>query len=230
MQQPRLTGPGAGSDRYDVLTALSVAALGAGGHQQVLLLRLMALITARYNWAQDELSLGQKDMALMWSVDERTVKREIRRLLDAHLLILLRPGVKGRVAVYRLNLRKVAELTEAWWPRVGPDFEARMAGRYAPEGASEDRVVRLDFTPRDQPDLSSPWQRVLTRLREADPARAGAWFDPLVVLSETAPEISLQAPSRFALRYIETHLLSQMKIAMRQELGPGWRLTLTGRQ
>lgn len=230
MQQPRLTGPGAGSDRYDVLTALSVAALGAGGHQQVLLLRLMALITARYNWAQDELSLGQKDMALMWSVDTRTVKREIRRLIDAHLLILLRPGVKGRVATYRLNLRKIAELTEDWWPRVGPDFEARMAERYGPQSEAESRVVRLDFAPRPQDSLASPWARVLQRLRAADPAQAGAWFDPLVLLGDDAPELALEAPSRFALRYIETHLLSQIKIAMRQELGPGWRLKVTARQ
>jgi hypothetical protein len=230
MQQPRLTGPGAGSDRYDVLTALSVAALGTGGHQQVLLLRLMALVTARYNWAQDELSLGQKDMALMWSVDPRTVKREIRKLIDAHLLVLLRPGVKGRVATYRLNLRKIAELTEGFWARVGPDFADRMAERYARPAETGDRVVRLDFTARPPAAAGSPWHRVLERLRGADPARATAWFDNLVVLRDTAPELALEAPSLFALRYIETHLLAQMKIALRQELGAGWRLSVTTRQ
>lgn len=228
MQQPRLTGPGAGSDRYDILTALSVAALEAGGHQQVLMLRLMALITARYNWAQDELSLGQKDMALMWSVDERTVKREIRKLIDAHLLVLIRPGVKGRVATYRLNLRRIAEMTGPCWAKVGPDFDARMSERHI--AAAEARVVRLEFPARSaQPATAtdSPWLRVLERLRQSDPARAGAWFDQLQVISDIAPELTLLAPSRFAMQYIETHLMTQMKIAIRQELGSGWRLSIT---
>lgn len=226
MQQPRLTGPGAGSDRYDILTALSVAALGTGGHQQVLLLRLMALVTARYNWAQDELSLGQKDMALMWSVDERTVKREIRKLIDAHLLVLLRPGVKGRVATYRLNLRRIVELTQPFWEKVGSDFVARMSERHAPRDEAPAKVVRIEFAPKVAPPPDAPWPRVLARLRAIDPARTSAWFDNLAVLDDSAPRLILAAPSRFAHRYIETHLSAQIRIALRQELGTSWSLTL----
>jgi hypothetical protein len=39
----------------------------------------MALITMRYNWQRDELTTGQGEIAPLWSVDERTVKREMAR-------------------------------------------------------------------------------------------------------------------------------------------------------
>ena len=45
----------------------------------------MALITTRYNWQRDELTMGQGEIARLWSVDDRTVKREMARLAGAGL-------------------------------------------------------------------------------------------------------------------------------------------------
>lgn len=223
MSQARLTGPGAGSDKYDILTALSVAALAAGGQQQISLLRLMAVVTARYNWAQDDLALGQRDMAMLWSVDERTAKREVKRLLESGLLLLLRPGVKGRVARYRLDLATIRVLTEVHWPKVGSDFQDRMSHRHAPAAA---RVVQVDFTARqrvaDGAD-ATPWDRVCHRLQAEDPARFSAWFAALHLVGQEGRVLSLTAPSRFAAQYVATHLLRPLEAAVLAELGPGLR-------
>ncbi len=62
--------------KYDVLTAVGAFALSQPKGKQVLCQRLMTLITARYNWARNELAVGQREIAHMWNVDERTVKRE----------------------------------------------------------------------------------------------------------------------------------------------------------
>ena len=61
MTQPtRLTGKGAGAEKYDLLTALSVAGLSGSPTEQTSMLRLIAVLTARYNWAADELSMGHR--------------------------------------------------------------------------------------------------------------------------------------------------------------------------
>lgn len=225
MSQPRLTGPGAGSDKYDILTALSVAALASGGSLQVSLLRLMALVTARYNWTQDELSLGQREMAALWSVDERTAKREVKRLLDCGLLLLLRQGVKGRVARYRLDLAAIRSLTETHWSKVGSDYLERMTQRHAPPPVAA-RVVQVDFSARHRlPDIegATPWERIRQRLQSADPARFTAWFAALQLTGQEGRTLLLTAPSRFAAQYVATHLRRPLEAAVLAELGPGLR-------
>lgn len=235
MQQLRLNGPGAGSDKYDLLTALSVAALAQGGQMQVSLLRLMALVTARYNWAQDELSMGQRDMAQMWSVDERTAKREVKRLTELGLLVLLHRGVKGRVARYRLDLAAICRLTEEHWARIGSDFETRMSGRHrsAPEPEAETpKVVRVDFAARAkqpaEPEAADPWGRALQRLERADPARHAAWFANLRPVSVTAEQIELMAPSGFVAGYVTTHFLGALEAVLRSEFGAEIRCVIRG--
>ena len=107
MNPLRLTGPEAGVIKYDLLTALSVAGLNGSPTLQTSLMRLIAAVTSRYNWRADELSVGQRDLARMWSVNERTVKREIKRLTDAQLLICTRGGVRGRAVTPAGGLRRV---------------------------------------------------------------------------------------------------------------------------
>lgn len=224
MRQPRLTGPGAGSDKYDILTALAVAGLAVGGHQQVSLMRLMALVTARYNWAQDELAIGQREMAQLWSVDERTAKREVKRLTEAGLLVVLRPGVKGRVAVYRLDLGAICQATEPVWPCVGPDFTDRMSQRHRPV-APAPKVVQVDFGSRQRlPDGVTPWDRACARLAAEDEARFAAWFAGLRLMSDEGGHIRLAAPSRFAATYVATHLRVPLEAALRAEYGPAIRV------
>jgi len=125
MQPSRLVGPGSGVAKYDVLTALSVGALHRSPAEQVSVLRLIALITARYNWQRDELCLGQSEMARIWGVHDRTVKREVRRLQEAGLLVCLRPGVRGRVASYRLDRAGIERFSRPVWDLLGADFASR---------------------------------------------------------------------------------------------------------
>jgi len=98
------------------------------------MLRLIALIMARYNWRNDELSVGQRDMAHMWSVNERTVKREIKRLTEANILICKRAGVRGRVGAHHVNKSEIARLSRPAWQEVGPDFAYRVEERYCATG------------------------------------------------------------------------------------------------
>ena len=99
MEQIKRIGPKAGSLKYDLLTALSVAGLHGSPTEQTSLMRLNALITARYNWRLEEVSVGQVELARLWSINERTVKREMKRLIGMGILSCIRPGVRGRVGV-----------------------------------------------------------------------------------------------------------------------------------
>ncbi len=78
---------------------------------------MVLLITARYNWRLDEFTVGQRDLARMWNVTDRTVKREIKYWLERKMVICKRQGVRGRVGAYRLNYPEIYRLSEPyWWP------------------------------------------------------------------------------------------------------------------
>lgn len=209
MDAKRFTGPQAGSHKYDILTALSVAGLNGKPGFQTSMLRLVALVTARYNWTRDELTVGQREMARLWSVDERTVKREIKRLTAAEVLLQLRPGVRGRVAAYRLNIAEIHRLSQPVWDRVGPDYSDRMA-RQAPSKTAE-TVVRVDFSGSSKSEAAprvadeSPWARTLTRLEKLEPGLYRHWFAGLVFKEILAGVLILRAPSQFLAQYVETH-------------------------
>jgi hypothetical protein len=224
----RLTGPGAGSEKYDLLTALAVAGLSGSPTHQATMLRLIALVTARYNWANDELSVGQREMAAMWSVDERTVKREIKRMTTAELLLQKRAGVRGRVAVYRLNVAQVYRLSEPVWRKVGPDFADRMDQRIPRPAVPAETVVRVDFQTRSQPKdvATGSWQRVLSRLEGESPTSVAAWFSKLLLVAQTDNRVTLQAPTKFIAQYVQTHLLPMLTAAARAELGAGVAIDL----
>jgi hypothetical protein len=97
MLQRKPTGSMASSMKYDLLTALGTFALSQTKGKQVLCLRFMTLLTARYNWMRDELNIGQREIARMWCVEERTVKREMAKLRNLGWLIVKRQGARGRV-------------------------------------------------------------------------------------------------------------------------------------
>lgn len=229
MSANRLTGPGAGSEKYDLLTAMAVAGLSGSPQHQSTMLRLIALVTARYNWANDELSVGQREMAAMWSVDERTVKREIKRMTTAELLLQKRAGVRGRVAVYRLNLAQVYKLSEPVWRRVGPDFADRMDQRSPKAETPTDKVVRVDFQTRS-PQRDGPtgaWQRVLQRLEADNPTAVATWFSKLRVMTQADDRLALQAPTKFIAQYVQTHLAPLLAAAVRAELGASVEIVLS---
>ena len=76
----RPVGRGAGARKYDILTALGAYALAQDKHMQRRVLRFLTLMTARYNWARNHLAVGQREIARLWAVDTRTVKREMAAL------------------------------------------------------------------------------------------------------------------------------------------------------
>lgn len=223
MEPQRLTGPEAGALKYDVLTALSVAGLNGSPTLQTSLMRLIALVTARYNWRADEVSVGQRDMARMWSVNERTVKREIKRLTQAGLLICKRSGVRGRVGAYSLNLRQIAAMSEPCWPLVGPDFDQRMRQRYQ---QSEVRVVQLSaYVKSSEPaetEAAPPgtWQSAMRDLAATHPHLFEAWFARLEFGGLEHGVLRLKASSKFIQRYLETHHMRVLIAAAEKELGP----------
>ena len=103
-RQTRGTRQWTTSLKYDVLTAVGAWGCGGDKHRQKLVLRLITLLTARYNWQDDTLVTGQREIASLWSVDPRTVKREMAKMRDLGWLILKRPAARGRVACYGLGL------------------------------------------------------------------------------------------------------------------------------
>ncbi|MEL6235320.1 MAG: hypothetical protein AAFR46_13015, partial [Pseudomonadota bacterium] len=120
--------PGAlAARRHDLLAALALHGLAAGASGQRLALRLILLLTARYNWQTDRLAIGRDEIARLWQVDPRTVRREMARLRKLGWLEIRRAAARGRVAVYGLGLPRLLADLGPVWPRLGPDFAARGA-------------------------------------------------------------------------------------------------------
>lgn len=220
-----ISGPSAGSVKYDVLTMLSLAGMRGSTTLQVSMLRLVALITARYNWRNDELVVGQRDMARMWGVTERTVKREIKRLTETQILVCKRPGVRGRVGAYRLNQAEIAGITRDAWPQVGPDFAYRMAERYKPAAS---KVVPLRHaSPLEVPD-DDHWGPVSKSLATHHPDAYSAWLGSLRFDGLKEGRVHLSAENRFKKHYVETHFSDILLAAIEEQFGLGTRFVVSG--
>ena len=234
MDAKRLTGVNASSLKYDLLTALSVAGLHQEGRHQISLSRLTLLITARYNWRLDEFCVGQRDLARMWNVTERTVKREIKYWLETRLVICKRRGVRGRVGAYRLNYPEIYRQSQPYWAAVGPDFEERMAETHPVQqskvvavdfrGAAPSTDTETDTTPRQ---TSATWRAACQRMRDLHPAHYHNWIAALSFVSDDGTKITLRAASQFNCHYVRTNLLPIIHEAVEATLGPRSRITVT---
>lgn len=213
MVAKRLVGTGAGVRKYDLLTALAVAGLAGTPAFCMSMTRLIALVTARYNWRLDEVSVGQEELARLWSVDVRTVKREIKRLREVGILVVKQPGVRGRVASYALDHARIDALTGEVWSRVGTDYRDRMG-----QGSSTASAGNVLAFPRTED--STPWSSIRSHLAAAHPARFQAWYAPLKRETEDGPVLVLRAPSSFHADYVITHLLGDLVRATQAEM-PG---------
>ena len=206
MQSRKLAGPGAGVRKYDILTALGAYALASDRNTQRRLLRLMTLITARYNWQRDELSIGRTEIAALWSVDERTVKRDIGALKAMGFLIVKRPAARGRVTLYGLDLTNILSVSEGTWSNVGSDFLNRMSEMKLQDRAPGHTVIQFPGNGNSH-DL---WGRVLRRMQAEDPARAHAWFQPMQLHEHSDARLVLKAPTRFHADYVTTHMAGEI--------------------
>ncbi len=232
MDAKKLVGPKAGSLKYDLLTAINVAGLHGSPGFQTSMTRLTALVTARYNWRLDELSVGQRDMARLWGVNERTVKREIKRLTDGDILICKRQGVRGRVGAYRLNYAEIYRCSRPTWAMVGPDFEERMS-EFLPDVSAS--VVKVDFgKPSPEAEIGTDdingfgqWRHVLQHLKKADASLYQNWFKSLTMVEFSNGLLRVNAPSKFVARYIETHFLRQLSTSVGAVMGPVNRIEFT---
>jgi len=205
MLNPKAVGRNAAARKYDLLTAMGAFALSQEKAKQRLVLRILTLITARYNWARDELTVGQREIARLWAVDERTVKREMAKLRGLGWLVVKRQGARGRVTEYSLSIETVLTDTRGQWAAVGPDFEARMQG--TPE--QDNKVVPLHVAGSvPSPDVSdgNEWALAQAILHAKNPLQYGSWFHNLVRTERAGGRLTLTAPSRFHASYVETNL------------------------
>lgn len=209
MLASRPVGRDAATKKYDILSAMMAYALARDKLTQRLILRLMSLITTRYNWQRDELSMGQREIAKLWSVDERTVKREMAKLKARGWLNVKRAGARGRVTLYGLDLDLVLKETEAEWPKIGPDFVERLT---AMTGSTAQNVHESNIVPFSSKTCRPPvadgsvWSSAALLLFQKDPTSFAAWFQQLHEAGRNGHCLSLTAPTKFHATYVETHL------------------------
>ncbi len=214
MQTLRPVGRGASARKYDIITALGAYALAQGKHDQRRILRLLTLITARYNWGRDELAVGQREIARLWSVDERTVKREMALLRARGWLVVKRQGSRGRVTEYGLNVEGMMADTAGQWAAVGPDFELRMSPQ-----ADEPKVVSMPVKGDVRaPDITAgtEWALAQAVLHGEDAGLYASWIAGLERAERAGGRLTLRAPSRFHGAYVQTHLERRILAACRE--------------
>ena len=220
MQLPRPVGREAASRKYDILSALMAFALSKDKHVQRQILRMMALITTRYNWQRDELTMGQTEIARLWSVDDRTVKREMARLRAQGWLVLKRQGARGRVSSYGMDLERMLEDTRPAWPLIGEDFVARLDPQDAAgEGAVGANVVPLRPGSPQGPIPArdgSVWSEAQQQLCGEDAASYGAWLHSLTQGDRDADGLTLAAPTRFHATYVSANLKDKVLAALKR--------------
>lgn len=211
MQVKHATGQGAGAVKYDVLSALLVLAAQGAGTEARLALRLSLLITTRYNWRSGIFCVGQREIARMWGVTERTAKREMAALRALGWIVVSRPAARGRVAEHRIDLAQVLTATKAHWPDIGPDFVDRMTAP-APTQPATDNVVPLRRVSAPVMD-GSLWAAAAAHLASDHPATYAAWFAQLTQVEFRDGVLILGARSRFVADYVQQHLVNRLQAA-----------------
>ena len=214
-QGASLSGPGAAALKYDILTALLVLAAQGDPAASRLSMRLSLIITARYNWRRESFAVGQKEIARMWGVTERTAKREMAELRSRGWITLKIPAARGRVAEHQIAFDEVLRASLPFWHAIGPDYVARMSATPDPSSVSGSNVVPLHRpSVAAQEDDNSVWAKAAARLQSEDPVLFGAWFSGLRQVACDAGMVTLSAPSRFISDYVNTHHRTRLLAAV----------------
>jgi hypothetical protein len=225
MQWMKPAGPEAGSKKYDILSALMAHALSQDKNRQKLVLRLMSLITTRYNWQRNELIMGQREIARLWCVDERTVKRDMVKLRSLGWVVTKRQGSRGRVSTLGLDIERILLDCRNTWPNIGEDYVARMSGQTEAPVDNKTNIVPFQ---RTYPQSNSKiWTKVRDLLKTEDPTVFRAWLDPLALTDETTEKLTVVAPSRFHASYVQTHLLTRIQVAAQRSSGSIYTIVIT---
>ena len=213
MRTMRAAGRNAASLKYDVLTALLAYGLAGQGAEARLAPRLAVLITARYNWQSGSMCVGQREIARLWSVTDRTVKRDMAEMRARGWLVIKRPAARGRITEYGIDLDRLLDETRPVWSAVGPDFAARMAPREAEAfEAGQGNVVPFARGAVPLAD-GTLWSEVAAGLRDEAPALWSAWLSKLVEARREGGRVVLAAPSDFVAAYVATHLAGRLLAA-----------------
>lgn len=210
MQVIRPVGREAAAKKYDILSAMMAHAMAGDQNRQRLVMRLMSLITARYNWQRNELAIGQREIARLWCVDERTVKRDMARLRQLGWVDVKRQGARGRVAILGLNLERIMLDTRPQWINIGTDFVERLEPE---QHASASTVVPFR---RPVPVGQDLWGQICVKLAEEDAATFEAWFANMKQGAIEEGCLELLSPSRFHATYVRTHLLPRLQTLARR--------------
>lgn len=214
----RLVGPGAGARKYDLLTAIALAGLTETVLSRTLALRLIALVTARYDWARDQVAVGHTELTRLWSVSRRTVIRDVDKLMTLGVLRRVAEGRRGRVSVYRLGHDALDVITAPLWPKAGRPLEERMT-RPSAEAVPLQRPPVLD--------APSPWRDARDRLAAAlGDATMIRWIDPLRFEAAEGGVLMLGAPSRFMADYVAQQFGLKVEAAAAAAFGARLRLSL----
>lgn len=223
MLSPKTVGRGSAARKYDLLTILGSYALSQDRSLQRQTLRLICLITARYNWQTDQLSMGQTEIAKLWSVDPRTVKREMAVFRERGWLVERRASGRGRVTIYGLGMSRILEDTRCVWENIGPDLVERLSADIAAEPA-ENIVPFRPAAPLEGGE--TVWSQIAQNLHREDPSIYRAWLAALRP-ERTEEELVLHAPSPYHASYVKTHFAAKIYAALRR-LEPGLRLEIAG--
>ena len=213
MLMKKAVGRNGSAQKYDLLSVLGAHGLAGGKTGHRMALRLICLITARYNWQSNELSVGQGEIAKLWSVDLRTVKREMAVLRNRGWLIEKRGAARGRVTLYGLGIDQIMVDTRQDWGRIGPDLVARLDAPVAAEMPSN--VVPFAAASLG-PVEATLWGRAQLLLSAKQPTVFAAWLAGLSMVSHEAGDVVLKAPTPFHASYVATHQAANILAALRQ--------------
>lgn len=217
----RLTGIGSGAKKYDVLSALALAGLDNAALPSQRALRFIALITIRYNWANDMLSVGHAELTQLWKVSRRTVIREMEALRNLGVLVVLRPGRRGAVTTYRLDISAIRRLTGASLLSEKTGIDSRLAA--VGNGVDgEPPLVAEPTGPSSTESARSPsmglWQAVIERLPPSvSCAQKDRWLAPLRA-KQCDDILQVEAESAFRASYV-AQTFSDALLAAARPLG-----------
>ena len=159
---------------------------------------------------------GLAELARLWQVDERTVKRELAKLKESGWLEIRRAAARGRVAVYAIDWGRVLEATRGEWGHIGPDFIDRLSAlSAAPEEQSLSTVVAFPAAPAGE----GVWDRVRSLAHRADPAFYASWLAPVECAGLAQGILELVAPTGFHAQYLNSQAADRLLQTV-QEVAP----------
>jgi hypothetical protein len=169
-------------------------------------------------------------LALLWSVDLRRVKRIITELREIGILAVKRAGRKGLVTVYSLDLARIAEITRPFWHVLGADIAARLDAVFPTERATveateeaqstielsaergriQSNIVKIEDARRQRVD---PVRQAIAR--EMEPPAFDRWIRPLGH-ERRNDSFVFTASSSFMASYVERQFGHKIERAIRQ--------------